>query len=266
MTSDVHRRSFLEAQLRRAILSDALELVYQPQFDCATGRMIGMEALVRWNHPQYGVLSPAEFIPVAEKTSLIVALGDWVAERACTQIAALNRQSGHPLPVGINVSARQFGDPAFPAQVAALLERTGLAPCCLELELTEGMLMEDVDCAVRSMTALRSLGVRLAIDDFGTGYSSLAYLRHFPINRLKIDRSFIATLPDDNQPLARALVALGHACDLEVVAEGVETHAQFVWLGQAGCDAGQGFWLARPMCYRDLCMHVQGGGEARDDG
>lgn len=259
MTFDVQRRSFLEAQLRRAVYSDALDLVYQPQFDCVTGNMISMEALVRWNHPEYGAISPAEFIPVAEKTALIVALGDWVAERACTQIAALNRQSGHPLPVAINVSARQFCDPTYPAQVATLLERTGLAPTFLELELTEGTLMQDVDCAVRTMTALRCLGVRLAIDDFGTGYSSLAYLRHFPINRLKIDRSFIATLPYDNQPLARALVALGHACGLDVLAEGVETQAQFDWLGENGCDAGQGFWLARPMCFGDLCTYIQGG-------
>jgi EAL domain-containing protein (putative c-di-GMP-specific phosphodiesterase class I) len=209
--------------------------------------MVGVEALLRWPHPEQGYISPAEFIPVAEESGLIVEVGKWVLERACLDAVTLYRQTGMWLSMAVNVSARQLRDKDFIRVVEHTLAATGLPPERLELELTESMLMEDLDVAVDFMHNVRALGVRLSIDDFGTGYSSLAYLQTFPINHLKIDRSFVRLLPTSGTTIAGAVIALAHGFNLTVVAEGVEEPEQFEWLRQAGCDYVQGYLLARPL-------------------
>jgi len=241
------RRARLERDLRRHLEADLLELCYQPQYACDTRRMVGVEALLRWPHPEQGYISPAEFIPVAEETGLIVEVGKWVLERACRDAVALFRQTGTWLSMAVNVSARQLRDRDFIGIVERTLAETGMRPDRLELELTESMLMEDLDGAIDFMHRARALGVRLSIDDFGTGYSSLSYLQTFPINHLKIDRSFVRLLPTSGTTIAGAVIALAHGFNLTVVAEGVEEPEQFDWLRQAGCDYVQGFLLARPL-------------------
>ncbi|AXA91279.1 bifunctional diguanylate cyclase/phosphodiesterase [Massilia sp. YMA4] len=247
MTLAAQRRAQLEAELRRAIEQEALLPYYQPQFDCRTGAMVGVEALLRWPHPERGFVSPAEFIPVAEDTGLIVELGRWVLRRACADVAAWDRAGAPPLTVAVNVSARQLKEPDFLGDVLAALHASGLAPGRLELELTESLLMDDVECAVAFMHAVRAAGVRLSIDDFGTGYSSLAYLQSFPINQLKVDRKFVQSLPVAGHTIATAVIALARGFGLAVVAEGVERQEQLDWLRAAGCDHAQGFLLGMPM-------------------
>ena len=241
------RRAQLERDLRRALEQQALEVFYQPQFDCAAGVMIGVEALVRWKHPEHGYIGPDEFIPIAEESGLIGELGSWVLRQACTDVLALSEHSGVPLNVAVNVSARQFRDNGFLHVVQAILASSGLAAERLELELTESVLMDDVTRAVDFMHAIRRLGVRMSIDDFGTGYSSLSYLQSFPIDQLKLDRSFVRPLPEAGATLASAVIALAHGFKLTVVAEGVETAEQLAWLRSAGCDVAQGYLLGRPM-------------------
>ena len=247
MMQTAQRRARLERELRRAIEGEGLDLFYQPQFDCASGEMVGAEALLRWQHPVDGFIAPDEFIPIAEDCGLIVRLGAWVLERACADAVALSAATGKALSMAVNVSARQFREKDFAAIVEAALAKSGLPAGRLELELTESMLMADVDSAVQFMHGLRRLGVRLSIDDFGTGYSSLAYLQRFPINQLKIDRSFVRPLPAAGQVLASAVITLAHQFGLDVVAEGVEDEAQLAWLRDAGCNLVQGYLLGRPM-------------------
>ena len=241
------RRARLERDLRRHLEAGLLELCYQPQFACGSRKMVGVEALLRWPHPDQGYISPAEFIPIAEETGLIVEVGKWVLERACLDAVALYRQTGTWLSMAVNVSARQLRDKDFIRVVEHTLAATGMPPDRLELELTESMLMEDLEGAIDFMHNVRALGVRLSIDDFGTGYSSLAYLQTFPINHLKIDRSFVRLLPTSGTTIAGAVIALAHGFNLTVVAEGVEEPEQFEWLRQAGCDYVQGYLLARPL-------------------
>jgi EAL domain-containing protein (putative c-di-GMP-specific phosphodiesterase class I) len=252
MIMAAQRRAQLERDLRRALAQRTLDVVYQPQFDCASGRMLGAEALVRWRHPEHGPIGPDEFIPIAEDSGLITELGAWVLEQACTDILALSEQSALPLGVAVNVSARQFRDDGFTTVVRDILARTGMPSARLELELTESVLMEDVGRAVDVMQAIRRLGVRMSIDDFGTGYSSLAYLQAFPIDQLKLDRSFVRPLPQDGATLAGAVIGLAHSFNLTVVAEGVETAEQLSWLRAAGCDVAQGYLLGRPMALAAL--------------
>ena len=241
------RRARLERDLRRHLEAGLLELCYQPQYACGSRSMVGVEALLRWPHPEQGYISPAEFIPVAEESGLIVEIGKWVLERACLDAVALYRQTGTWLSMAVNVSARQLRDRDFIGIVERTLLATGMPPERLELELTESMLMEDMDGAIDFMQKVRALGVRLSIDDFGTGYSSLAYLQTFPINHLKIDRSFVRLLPTSGTTIAGAVIALAHGFNLTVVAEGVEEPEQFDWLRQAGCDYVQGYLFARPL-------------------
>jgi EAL domain-containing protein (putative c-di-GMP-specific phosphodiesterase class I) len=241
---DVDRRSFmrLDHAMRQALVSGRFRLAYQPQVDLATGAVVGAEALIRWRDPELGDVSPGQFIPVAEETGFIVAIGDWVLSQAMRQ-AALWHERGHDMPIAVNVSALQFQQAQFVDRVTSVLAVTGLPPHLLELELTESILVRDADEALARLHALSRLGLRLAIDDFGTGYSSLAYLKRFPIEKLKIDRSFVKGLPDDDSDagIVRAILQMARALELKVIAEGVETEAQRQFLLAAGCAQFQGF-------------------------
>ena len=235
----------LDHAMRLALAQGRFRLHYQPQVDLNSGRVVGAEALIRWRDPELGDIAPGEFIPVAEESGFIVALGDWVLGRAVNQAAAW-LAAGLRLTVSVNVSALQFQQPGFVDGVTAALRGAGLPPQWLELELTESCLIHDAPDAMQRLHALAQLGVKLAIDDFGTGYSSLAYLKRFPIGRLKIDRIFVAGLPgeDSDTAIVRAILHLGRALQLQVVAEGVETEAQRGFLQQAGCDLYQGYLYA----------------------
>ena len=243
------RRLTLEANLRHALERGDLHLVYQPKIDLETGRMTGVEALLRWHDREHGIVAPAEFIPIAEDTGLIIPIGRWVLRTACAQTAAWMRRGLPPLSVAVNLSARQFADAGLVDDVAAALAESGLDGSQLELEITESLLMDDIDRAVRKLTVLSGMGVRLAIDDFGTGYSSLSNLKRFPLTTLKIDRSFICDLPfdTDNRVITEAIVAMGKALRMDIVAEGVETQAQAQYLRERGCDIYQGFFHSRPL-------------------
>jgi diguanylate cyclase (GGDEF)-like protein len=247
-------RLAMESALRHALERDELRVFYQPKFDTGTGRLVGMEALVRWERPGVGLVPPGEFIPIAEETGLIVPIGTWVLRTACRQTRAWQQAMQPSLRVAVNLSARQFAQPTLIDEVAAALRDSGLAPAGLELEITESMVMNDPDEAVRVMHQLKSMGVGIAIDDFGTGYSSLGYLKHFPIDCLKIDRSFIRHLPGDvdDAAITRAIIALAHTMRLTVVAEGVETDAQLDFLRKNLCDEVQGFLLGRPVPAADF--------------
>ena len=242
-------RLALKGDLERALERGEFTLVYQPIVRLAGGRLSGVEALLRWQHRDRGTVGPTEFIPVAEETGVILPLGRWVLERACTQAAAWNAISPHPITMSVNVSGRQLQHPAFAADVAAVLTSTGLAPQLLTLELTESVLMQDAEAATALLVELKSLGVRLAIDDFGTGYSSLNYLRRFPIDELKIDRSFVASLDDGptQSAVVLSILRLGETLRLETVAEGIEEASQLAALRDLGADLGQGYLFARPL-------------------
>jgi EAL domain-containing protein (putative c-di-GMP-specific phosphodiesterase class I) len=241
----------IEKSLRRALLRDELRVHYQPlvEFDCS--EVIGFEALLRWQHPERGLLAPAEFLHIAEETGLIVSIGAWVLHEVCRQAARWAADAppdARPLGVAVNLSARQLAHPDLVATVAEALAISGLEPHLLVLEITESVLMTDRELAVTILHALRSLGVRLSIDDFGTGQSSLGYLKTLPVDSLKIDRSFVDGLgadPDDSAIVA-AVVHMGHALGLTVTAEGIETPLQLSELRSLGCDLGQGFYFARP--------------------
>ena len=250
MNTQILERVNLEADLRRAVDRGEMRLEYEPEVDLQSGRIVGMEALARWEHPGRGLLAPADFVRVAEEAGLIVPIGRWVLGEACRQARAWQgRYPGEPrLLMSVNLSARELQQPDLVEHVAAVLDETGLAPACLRLEITESVLMDDAPATEAVVRALRALGVRLAIDDFGTGYSSLAYLRRFPVHTLKVDRSFVTPLDRDEQATAivRAVTALGHALGMEVTAEGVETAAQWSRLSAIGCNYGQGYHFARP--------------------
>jgi EAL domain-containing protein (putative c-di-GMP-specific phosphodiesterase class I) len=235
----------LDHAMRQALAGQRFRLAYQPQVDLASGRVVGAEALIRWRDPDLGEVPPGQFIPVAEDTGFIVAIGDWVLAQAVRQ-AAHWRASGVDMTVAVNVSALQFQQADFVERVAAVLAAEGLPGHLLELELTESILVRDADEALQRLTALSRLGVHLSIDDFGTGYSSLSYLKRFPIERLKIDRSFVRGLPADDSDvgIVRAIVQMARALNLDVVAEGVETEPQRRFLMDAGCQLFQGFLFA----------------------
>jgi diguanylate cyclase len=247
MTVEARRRARLETELRKAIETDALHLVYQPQFECRSMRLIGVEALVRWVHPVDGEITPSEFVPVAEDSDLIVALGQWVMRRACRDAARWNADHASGIHVAVNVSARQLRQAQFVEDVKAVLAESGLSPHLLELELTESQLMANMTAGVEAMRQLRAAGIRLSLDDFGTGYSSLSYLQSFPVNNLKIDRAFVKPLPQGGQPIVTAIISMAHSFGIGVVAEGVEEPPQLAWLDQAGCDIVQGFLTGKPM-------------------
>ncbi|CAA7616609.1 Signal transduction protein [Candidatus Terasakiella magnetica] len=249
MNRKAKSRLELETRMRRALTNDEFVVYYQPKVSADHGTIVGAEALIRWIDPERGLISPAEFIPVAEETGQIEAIGSWVLWKSCQQNKQWQEDGLTPLKVSVNVSARQFRSRVLVDTVLDVLERTGLDPKWLELEITESMLMNDVDTAVRKMTALRELGIGLSIDDFGTGYSSLSYLGRFPITTLKIDRAFIADV--DTNPktaeIARAIIGLSRGLNLEVVAEGAEVAGHIQFLRDHCCDTVQGFYYSRPV-------------------
>ena len=238
----------LENALRHAVQHGELFLLHQPQIDLATGNIACTEALVRWQHPKLGTLTPDKFIPLADETGLIQDVGRWVLGEATRQTRLRSESSGRNEMVAVNVSAVQFRRPSFAAEIAAALESAGLQASQLGIEITETVLMEDIDTTTHALAKLKEMGVRISVDDFGTGYSSLSYLKRFPIDELKIDRSFVAGLNEDADSLAivKTIIALGKALKLDVVAEGVETQAQLDVLRAMGCDRAQGFLLGRP--------------------
>ena len=244
------RRLELDRDLRRAIERRELTVHYQPIVDLATGELHEVEALVRWQHPERGLVSPAEFIPLAEETGLILPLSEQVMEAACRQMVAWQRnvRPNAPLLLCVNLSARQFRQPRLVESITRLLGRHGLAPTSLKLEITESLLMEDVTTTIETLQELRRRGVQIAIDDFGTGYSSLAYLRRFPVDVLKIDRAFVHGLGENeaDRELVRAIVAAAKALRLRIIAEGIETVEQLRELQSIGCDLGQGYLFAKP--------------------
>ncbi|MQY51264.1 putative bifunctional diguanylate cyclase/phosphodiesterase [Rhodocyclus gracilis] len=248
MEDDAFAQLRLESDLRRALERDELSLHFQPQISLTNGRVTAAEALLRWQRPGIGMVSPAQFIPIAEETGLIVRMGEWMIDAVCRQIAAWRDASLPVVRVAVNLSAREFV-PELPAKILDALARYALPPSALELEITESVLMSNSERTVSIMQALRDAGLRLALDDFGTGYSSLSYLKRLPIDTLKIDRSFVRGIPDDHDDsaLARAIVGLAKNLRLSVIAEGVETAEQAAFLRDAGCDDMQGYYFSRPL-------------------
>jgi diguanylate cyclase (GGDEF)-like protein len=243
MQGDAPKRFAMEGNLRRALELDQFVLLYQPKIDLRCGRIEGVEALLRWRHPELGMISPLDFIALAEETGLIIPIGVWVLRTACRQLAAWQAGGWPEARMAVNISGRQLQQELFVAQVLAIIAETGAGPHGLELELTESMLVDADASTIAKLDALRANGIALAIDDFGTGYSSMSYLKMFPINTLKIDRSFVRELPANVQDaaIATAIIAMAHSLNLHVVAEGVETAGQEAFLRACGCHSGQGF-------------------------
>jgi EAL domain-containing protein (putative c-di-GMP-specific phosphodiesterase class I) len=243
------RRLELENALRGAVERGELAVNYQPQFCLRTGHLAGIEALARWTHPVLGSVPPADFIPVAETSGLILPIGRWILGESSRQMSVWQQQGDVNFPISVNVSALQFRQADYFLQVQDALHETGLPPASLELELTESLLMTNADTVLDKLRRLDELGVALAIDDFGTGYSSLSYLRQFPAHRLKIDQSFVRDLPEspDAAAIARAIVSLGSTLGMQTIAEGVETAEQVAFLQAIHCDLGQGYSLSYPL-------------------
>jgi len=242
-------RLALETSLRRGLERNEFFLNYQAKLDLHTKQITGVEALVRWQHPDLGVVPPVQFIPLAEETGLIVPIGKWVLNTACAQNVAWQRAGLPPLCVAVNLSARQFADEDLIKDIDDALRNSGMKPELLELELTESMVIQNTERAGRVLAELKKMGVRLAIDDFGVGYSSLTHLKRFPIDTLKVDRSFIRDLPQDpeDRAITEAIIAMGKSLNLTVVAEGVETLEQQTFLQDHACDEMQGFFFSKPI-------------------
>jgi diguanylate cyclase (GGDEF)-like protein/PAS domain S-box-containing protein len=254
MNARVCEKLALQEELRNAIARSEFYLLYQPQVDLRTGRVFAVEALIRWRHPSLGIVPPDKFIPLAEETGLIVTIGDWVLHEACRQNRAWQDAGGPHITMSVNVSARQFAEKNLVERVARALDESGLQPVYLELELTETLIMQDVSAAIATMKELQTLGTGLSIDDFGTGYSSLAVLKSFPVSRLKIDKSFITDLVDDenDRAVTAAIISLGQKLNLRVIAEGVETDSQMAFLRENNCDEMQGYHFSRPVAPEDI--------------
>ncbi|NRF71802.1 EAL domain-containing protein [Aquincola sp. S2] len=260
MNAQSAERLILESGLRRALVREELLLHYQPKLDLKTQRIVGVEALMRWRHPTLGMISPAQFIPIAEETGLIEAMGQWALRQACSDAVAWRRQGLPALQMSVNLSPRQLGSRTLISEIATILDESGLEPELLELEITEGAVMKNAEQAVTVLETIRGMGIGLAIDDFGTGYSSLSYLRRFPLSTVKIDRSFIHDLSEDTdaQALTDSIITLAHGLRMQVVAEGVETMTQLDHLRSRGCDVIQGYLLSRPLPAEELCRFVGG--------
>jgi len=245
----ISERLELENSLRHALERDEFRVYYQPRIEVASSRIIGAEALIRWDCPGKGLIPPDSFISIAEETGLIIPIGQWILQEACRQNSAWQQAGLPPISVSVNLSPIQFRHAGLVQSVAAALQQANLDPACLELELTESFVMHDAERINVAMQSLKALGVDIAVDDFGTGYSSLSYLKRFPVDRLKVDKSFVRDIDSDpdNAAIVRAIITLGHALGLKVVAEGVETRAHLEFLQQHGCDELQGYYFSRPV-------------------
>jgi EAL domain-containing protein (putative c-di-GMP-specific phosphodiesterase class I) len=261
MLEEVHDRVSLAAALRHALSQQELALHYQPQIDLRTGKVVGLEALARWDSHAHGRVGPDRFIPVAEESGLIVPLGRWVLNQACADAVTLAEELGTPVRVAVNVSPRQFHEKEWLREVETALRTSQFDPRYLELEITEGILMEDQGQVVEVLEALRALGVRIVVDDFGQGYSSLAYLTRFPIDRIKIDRSFVQQLGPTGSPgdkaIVDAIIVMAHALGMSVVAEGVETAPQARYLRDRGCEEAQGYLFSTGVSTAELADVVR---------
>lgn len=249
MIEQIQVKRSIISELHKALEKNQFSLYYQPQIHLKTKKMVGAEALIRWNHPEKGFISPFFFMTAAEETDLIEPIGEWVLRQACQQMVNWQQAGFAPIKVAVNISARQIYKVDIVQLLQQILQETGVAATSLELELTESALVQDINKAIEIMHALRSLGVGLALDDFGTGYSSLNYLMQFPITQLKIDRSFIKVIEEDNSQrhtVTKGIIELGHSLNLQIVAEGVETKAQLQYLKEQNCDMVQGFYFAQP--------------------
>lgn len=267
MNVTILERAALENNLRKAPEKEELVVYYQPQINLVTGQVIGIEALVRWQHPHLGMISPGKFIPIAEEAGLIVPLGEWVLKTACSQIKKWHDAGFSTLRLAVNISAYQFKQQNFVDMITRVLKETSLGPHSLEIELTEGVIMQINEQIITTLYKLKAVGIQFTIDDFGTGYSSLGYLKRFPVDALKIDQSFIqdiTTNPDD-VAIVKAIIAIAESLKLRVIAEGVETHEQVAVLQKLCCNNIQGYVYSRPLPAPDLehllrkayCMEYQ---------
>ncbi len=259
MNADIIERLSIESGLREALIQQQFVLHYQPIVDIHSGRLLAAEALIRWQHPQRGMVGPDKFIPVAENSGLIVEIGEWVLNEACRQMMVW-RAAGLPaFVVSVNLSSVQFRRGNLEALVAGALQRYGLPADCLELELTESLLLQDSDVFFDMLYRLKALGVKLSIDDFGTGYSNLSYLQRFHVDKLKIDQSFVRKLQDSSPDLAivTAIIQMAKSLQLLTVAEGIEDDTTRSVLAQLGCDQGQGYWFARPLTADDCAVFAR---------
>jgi EAL domain-containing protein (putative c-di-GMP-specific phosphodiesterase class I) len=250
----------LESSLRLALDKKELFLVYQPQMDIGTGRITGLEALLRWQHPELGLVPPDKFIRIAENSGLIMSIGEWVLRTACSQARKWQEEGLPAVPVAVNVSAVQFRQGGFRELIRRVLHETGLAPQYLELELTESLLLSNADVRFLVLQELKAMGLKLAIDDFGTGYSSFSYLKHFPVSKLKIDRSFVrdvAVNPDD-AAITSAIISMAKSLNLKVIAEGVENEAQMSFLRAHHCDEIQGYYFSKPLSADEVVDKLRG--------
>jgi len=261
MNSSTFERLTLESNLRYALERGELTLFYQPRVDLRTGAIVGFEALLRWKHPELGMISPGQFIPIAEESGLIVPIGEWVLREACRQNQAW-REAGLPhVRMAVNLSSVQFRQPDLEVRIASVLEETGLDPSGLELELTESILLQDADATIETLRTVKEMGIHLSIDDFGTGYSSLSYIKRFPVDALKIDQSFVrdVTSSPEDAAITTSIVLMGKSLNLTVVAEGVETKSQLEFLRVLECDEAQGYLFSRPVPAKEALECLQTG-------
>ncbi|MBC7516911.1 MAG: bifunctional diguanylate cyclase/phosphodiesterase, partial [Alkalinema sp. FL-bin-369] len=249
INAQLQERLTLENDLHQALANHEITIYYQPLIDLKTQKIVALEALVRWQHPTRGLLSPTKFIPIAEASGLILSIGEWILRTACAQNHAWQTAGLPPIRMSVNLSGRQFDHPNLVQTVSQILMETGLAPTYLELEVTESFLMEDVERSIDLLTQLKATGIMIALDDFGTGYSSLSYLKQFPVNMLKIDRSFIHDVASNPNSAAvtDAIIALAKSLNLGITAEGIEAQEQVDYLQLRGCHEGQGFYFSRPL-------------------
>jgi len=259
MTERVEDRLKLERELREALLRNEFILFYQPQVDSKNGTIVGMEALIRWQHPHQGLIAPDRFISVAEETGLIIPVGKWVLQEACKQTKLLHTSGVPPIRISVNLSARQLEDPGLVQMVDQILKETDLEPALLDLEITESMLMSDMNRVIKTLEKLSTRGITISVDDFGTGHSSLAYLKRFPISTLKIDRSFICDIPGNKNDVSitKAIIKMAYALGLKTVAEGVETKEQFNFLKKYKCNVIQGYYFSKPIAFNEIVKLFQ---------
>ena len=249
LNASIQRMVDMEASLRRAFDEHEFYVVYQPQIDIESGETIGAEALVRWNSKEYGIVSPADFIPLAEQTGLIKRLGQWVLEEACREAKRWERAGRTSLTISVNVSAKQFKQPDFVDIVKGILHSTGLDPAKLCIEITESVVIDKLMFTLKLLDELATMGIGISIDDFGTGYSSLSLLRQLPISMIKIDKSFVAEMVEERsvRAVVAAMITMTHHLGITVVAEGIESERQMAWLREMGCDKGQGYYIDKPL-------------------